>query len=188
MQRIALHAPAVAENGFTLAELIITLALGLILLGIGIPAFHLLAEGSQQTAEINCFVRHLSLARSSAVKTGRDHVLCPSSDLSHCEEQTGWQEGFILFEDRNEDGMRESDERLVHVNRPTGKIAISMHSTMGRTHITFRADGRSAGSNLTLTFCDPDGEVPPKAVILSNSGKSRISPTRPDGSPLICGG
>jgi type IV fimbrial biogenesis protein FimT len=186
MQRIALRALAVAENGLTLIELMSTLTLGAILLGIGIPSFLQLAGSSQQTAEINNFVRHLNLARSSAVKTGRDYVLCPSSDLSHCEDQTGWQMGFILFEDRNEDGTRDSDETLEHVNRPTGKFAIDMHSSSGRTHITFRADGRSAGSNLTLTFCDPEGDVPPKAVILSNSGKARISRTRADGSPLIC--
>jgi type IV fimbrial biogenesis protein FimT len=186
MQRSAFSALTVAENGLTLIELISTLALGAMLLGIGIPSFLQLAGSNQQTAEINSFVRHLNLARSSAVKTGRDHVLCPSNDLSHCADQVGWQAGFILFEDRNENGTRERDETLEHVNRPTGKFAIDMHASSGRTYITFRADGRSYGSNLTLTFCDPEGDVPPKAVILSNSGRARISRTRVDGSPLVC--
>lgn len=188
MQRNALHALFAPENGFTLIELLVTLALTLTLLSIGIPSLQSLAAGSRQTAEINSFVRHLKLARSEAVKSGRDHVLCPSADLSHCRDDTTWQRGFILFEDGNEDGTRDAEEPLDHVNRPTGQIGIDMQSTEGRTYITFRADGRSAGSNLTLTFCDPAGAVPPKAVILSNSGRARISPTDPDGNPLSCGG
>lgn len=187
MQRTAYLRLAATESGLTLIELMVTLALGVIVLGIGIPSFASLAAGNQQTAEINNFVRHLGLARSSAVKTGRDHVLCPSLDLSYCLDDTGWQQGFILFEDRDEDGLRDEDEKLVHVSRPTGKIGIDMLSTTGRTHITFRADGRSAGSNLTLTFCDPEDDVRPKAVILSNTGRARVSQTRPDGSPLSCG-
>jgi type IV fimbrial biogenesis protein FimT len=62
-----------------------------------------------------------------------------------------------------------------------------MRSTQGRKQIIYRADGRSAGSNLTLTFCDPGDKVPPRAVILSNSGRARISQTRWDGTPLSCG-
>jgi type IV fimbrial biogenesis protein FimT len=188
MQRNALHALFAPENGFTLIELLVTLALTLTLLGIGIPSLQSLAAGSRQTAEINSFVRHLKLARSEAVKSGRDHVLCPSADLIHCQDGSAWQQGFILFEDVNEDGERGMDEPLNHINRPTRQIGIDMLSTEGRTHITFRADGRSAGSNLTLTFCDLAGAVPPKAVILSNSGRARISPTDPDGNPLSCDG
>ena len=188
MQRNALPSLSAPEKGFTLIELLVTLALTLTLLGIGVPALQSLAAGGQQTAEINSFVRHLKLARSEAVKRGRDHVLCPSADLVHCRDDIAWQQGFILFEDRNENGLRDEDEPISHVNRPTGNIGIDMLSTEGRTHITFRADGRSAGSNLTLTFCDPAGAVSPKAVILSNTGRTRISPTDPDGEPLACGG
>jgi type IV fimbrial biogenesis protein FimT len=188
MQRNALQSLSAPENGFTLIELLVTLALTLTLLSIGIPASQRLVAGSQQTAEINSFVRHLSLARSEAVKSGRNHVLCPSADLTHCSDGTAWHLGFILFEDDNENGTRDTDEALNHVNRPTSGIGIDMQSTEGRTYITFRADGRSAGSNLTLTFCDPTGAMPPKAVILSNSGRARISLTDPDGNPLSCGG
>lgn len=189
MQRIAYRNMfAVLANGFTLVELLITLAVGIIVIGIGVPSFLSLAASNHQSSEINTFVRHLALARSYAVKTGRDHVLCPSSDLLSCLDATRWDEGFILFEDTNENGIKESDEALVYTSQPSGKFGIDMQSTKGRKKIIYRADGRSAGSNLTLTFCDPEGDVTPKAVILSNTGRARISKTRWDGSALRCSG
>ncbi|MCU7846209.1 MAG: GspH/FimT family pseudopilin [Candidatus Thiodiazotropha sp. (ex Monitilora ramsayi)] len=187
MQRIADLTRAVSKNGFTLIELLITLAVGVIVLGIGIPSLQTLLASNHQSSEINNFVRHLSLARSYAVKTGYDHVLCPSNDDSSCLDATHWDEGFILFQDSNEDGARDMDETLLRVSQPSGKFGIDMQSTQGRKKITYRADGRSAGSNLTLTFCDPESDVEPKAVILSNTGRARISRTRWDGTPLTCG-
>jgi len=184
MQWIVRHVP---ENGLTLIELLITLALASIILIVGIPSFQRFSAGNIQSAEINNLVRHINLARSEAVKSGHNHVLCPSRDLATCLDDTGWDRGFILFRDRNKNDIREEDEPLLRASRPTTEVDIVMQSTQGRKQIVFRPDGRSAGSNLTLTFCGPKWEIPPKAVILRNSGHARVSKTRWDGSPLDCG-
>ena len=186
MQRNAHYPRESRQHGLTLLEVLATLALTALILGIGVPAFNGLGASSRQTAEINNFVRHLQLARSNAVKTGRDHVLCPSSDMKLCREDTDWEQGYILFEDSNSNGLRDNREPLVQASRPASEIGIDMQSTAGRKHVTYRADGRSAGSNLTLTFCDPSKHIPPKAVILSNTGRPRIATTRWNGAPLAC--
>lgn len=186
MQRNAAYCPASRLYAFTLLELLISLAFVGLILTIGIPALNSLSARSQQTAEINRLVRHLQLARSSAIKTGRDHILCPSKDMLACRGDSRWDGGYILFKDRNKDGIRDPHETLVQVSRPSGKIDIDMQSSAGRKLVIYRADGRSAGSNLTLTFCDPNKSIPPKAVILSNSGRTRVSTTRWDGAPLTC--
>lgn len=187
MQRNAPNCPTPRPCGFTLLELLISVAIATLILAIGIPAFNSLSARSQQTAEINSLVRHLQLARSSAIKTGNHHVLCPSKDMLGCLGDTRWESGYILFEDRNQDAIRDPHETLVRVSRPTGNFDIAMQTTAGRKLVIYRADGRSAGSNLTLTFCDPGKSIQPKAVILSNSGRTRVSTTRWDGTPLTCG-
>ncbi len=187
MQRNACHCRAGDQRGLTLLNLLMSLAVIAIALTLGVPSFNAISARSQQTVEINRFVSHLQLARSYAVKTGHDHVLCPSRDSSTCLEKTDWKQGYILFEDSDENGLRSPAEPLVQASRPSGKIGIEIQSTSGRKHVVYRADGRSDGSNLTLTFCDPENDIPPRAVILSNTGRSRISKTRWDGTPLTCG-
>ena len=172
--------------GFTLINLMTTLAVAGIALGIGVPALKNLSASAQQTAEINTFVRHLQLTRSYAVKTGQNHVLCPSADGIGCLGSSQWDQGYILFEDLDRDGTRGADEHLLRAYRSTSGIEIAMQSTSGRSQVTYRQDGFSVGSNLTLTFCDPEKGVSPKAVILSNTGRARVSTTRWDGSPLSC--
>jgi type IV fimbrial biogenesis protein FimT len=173
-------------SGFTLLNLLVTLAVAGIILTVGVPALKGLSARTQQTAEINNFVRHLHLTRSYAIKTGLNHVLCPSADGLVCLGSNRWDQGYILFEDLNRDGTRSPDEKLLHAHRSTKRFVIDMQSSSGRTQVTYRQDGFSVGSNLTLTFCDPRQVIAPKAVILSNTGCSRVSTTRWDGSPLNC--
>jgi type IV fimbrial biogenesis protein FimT len=186
MQRIACRHHFSNAQGLTLLELMISLVVLATILTLGVLAFSSLAARSQQTAEINRFVRSLQLTRSYAIKSGYDHVLCPSNDFINCLEGTTWERGYLLFEDRNADRLRNPGEKLLHVTQPAGKIGIAMHSTSGRQLVIYRPDGRSDGSNLTLTFCDPERQIPPKAVILSNTGHARVSTSHWDGSPLIC--
>jgi type IV fimbrial biogenesis protein FimT len=187
MQRNATRHQATRLRGLSLLELLVTLGMTGMVLLVGVPAIDTLHARTLQTAEINRFIRHLQLARSSAIKSGRDHVLCPSNDSLSCLESTRWEYGYILFEDGNEDEIRDRHESIIGVGQTSNRFGIAMRSTMGRKHIIYRADGRSAGSNLTLTFCDPENDIPPKAVILSNSGRPRVAATRWDGSPLTCG-
>jgi type IV fimbrial biogenesis protein FimT len=188
MQRIAICGRAGPKHGFSLIELLTSLAIGIMLLALGVPSLQTLLAGNHQSTEINSFARHLMLARSSAIKTGEDHVLCPSRDEISCLDSTHWEAGFILFQDDDQSGTREPEEKLLKVSAPSGKFAIGMTSTQRRKKIIYRASGRSAGSNLTLTFCDPEKSVDPKALILSNTGRARISNTHWDGSPLSCSG
>jgi type IV fimbrial biogenesis protein FimT len=186
MQRTACFRHAAGKRGFTLLELLISLALAAMLLTIGVPALNTLSARNQQTAEINRFVRHLQLARSHAVNAGRDHILCPSSNMQDCRGDSHWEQGYILFQDRDGDGNRSAGESLLQVSRPMRNIAIDMQSTTGRKAVIYRANGRCAGTNLTLTFCDPEHDIAPKAVIVSNTGRARVSTTRWDGTPLNC--
>ena len=174
------------NRGFTLINLLLSLAIAGIAMAIGVPAFNSLSARAQQTSEINTLVRHLHLTRSFAIKTGVNHVLCPSNNGADCLGSSQWDQGYILFEDLDRDGDRDTEEKLIQTYRSTSGIAIDMQSTSGRTRVTYRQDGFSVGSNLTLTFCDPNLEIPPKAVILSNTGRTRVSMTRWDGSPLSC--
>ncbi|MES9945609.1 MAG: GspH/FimT family pseudopilin [Candidatus Thiodiazotropha sp.] len=174
--------------GFTLLELIVTMSIVVILLGMGIPAFRALTAKNLQSSEINSFVHHFYLARSLSITNQTHHVLCPSSDGVSCTNSGEWGQGYILYEDSNPNRIRDQNEQLQAVHRPNQEMAIDIASSQYRRFVVYGGDGRPSGYNLTLTFCDPSSQIPPKAVILSNLGRVRVSETSWDGSALSCGG
>jgi type IV fimbrial biogenesis protein FimT len=173
--------------GFTLVEAMTTLALGALLVGVAIPSFqHLLADNAMSAAR-NSMVTHLHLARSEAVKRGITAVLCPSFDGLGCLQGFEWQGGFMLFSDSNNNRIYDPGELLLQFKQHDfGNVRVL--TSGGRKRIAYKADGTSAGYNATFTFCDKTGQVAPRAILLANSGRPRLSDTRSNGDPLNCGG
>lgn len=58
------------SSGFTLVELVITLALAAIILSAAAPSFRDLVQNNRITAQVNEFVTALNVARSEAIKRG----------------------------------------------------------------------------------------------------------------------
>tara|TARA_R110001592_G_scaffold52511_6_gene160654 strand:+ start:241 stop:855 length:615 start_codon:yes stop_codon:yes gene_type:complete len=87
------------KSGFTILELLITLAVLSIVLAFAIPSFQSSIEKNSVSASINEFSAALRLARTEAVKRGRLVVVCPSNDQATCSGI--WANGWLVFEDTN---------------------------------------------------------------------------------------
>ncbi|MFC1602980.1 GspH/FimT family pseudopilin [Pseudomonadota bacterium] len=175
------------QTGFTLVELMTTLVVMIMVIATGVPAMQKLFANQQMVSSVNTMASHLHLARSEAVKRGLRAVLCPSLDGETCLKSTQWQRGFILFADENANRKREAGEELLRIFQSNNKNPqIRITSTEGRRWVRYQAMGDAPGSNLTLTFCDSHDFVDPKAIIISNTGRPRISTAKPNGGPLDC--
>lgn len=173
------------KRGFTLIETITTLSVACILLVIGIPSFKSVIQNSRMAAARNSITTHLNLARSEAVKRGIDVVLCPSINGLVCKNTMRWDDGFIMFTDNNRSGRFEPGEQILrYINISSGSIHIS--TTTKRRKAVYNPLGFSTGKNVTFTFCDTNNLAEPRAVIVSNSGRARLSSTKSDGSQLDC--
>lgn len=86
------------QRGFTLIELMITLVIGVILLAVGIPSFKSITDNTRMAASANNLVMAMLLARSEAVKTGRNVFVAP------LDEDEGWGGGYIVGFDLDENG------------------------------------------------------------------------------------
>lgn len=171
--------------GFTLPELAATLAVAGITLTLVVPSFAQLLADNRVTTQINDFVSHLALARSTAVKVGRRAALCPSADGVTCLGTSDWHQGWLLFVDENRNSEHEPAETVVRATPGPGNSITLTSGT--RKRIVYEPDGSAlGGSNGTYVVCDTGGLARPKAVILSNPGRPRVSTTKPDGSPLVC--
>ena len=173
------------QRGFTLLEMMIGLSISAILTTTAIPAFHKMVQRNRLTTEINTFVGHLHYTRSEAIKRGVRAVMCRSSDGESCERTAGWEQGWIIFADYNANRELDGRDDLLFVEKGEEN---SINITSGRRRrIVYQNTGQSPGSNGTYVFCDPDYPEYAKAVIISNTGRPRISTVRPDGSDLGCG-
>lgn len=83
--------------GFTLLELMITLLVIGVLLGVGVPGFFDTIRSNRAAANANELVTALSIARSEAIRRGTRITLCPSSDGAGCNGT--WTERWLLFLD-----------------------------------------------------------------------------------------
>lgn len=180
---MAQHTPSRVQRGFTLAELLVTLSVSMIL-GIGTAEFApRIIQDSRMVTAVNEFVGILQRARSQAIKRGRRVVLCPTRDTVNCGHSLDWQTGWLLFESDNRE--READEPLLRIGQPPGD-GIYMYASNSRKRIVYQPTGTSGGSNSTFTFCDRNNHTKPRVICLSNTGRPRVSRTRCDGKPIIC--
>lgn len=160
------------QNGFTLIEATIVMAITAILLCFGIPALTQLSQRTQLTAEHNRFMGAINYARQLAVDTSSRVVLCPSESHQECLEQPEWHRGWMIFVDDNKDRERDPGETIYLVGNRSSE-GYSVTSSSHRRRIAFRSDGMAYGANVTLRLCPPDREVEARSIIVSNTGRAR---------------
>jgi len=102
-------------SGFTLIELMVTLAVGVVILSIGVPAFLGMMSNNQAAGYANDLVGAMRLARSEAVKRGSDVTVCASnSDQTACSG-TAWNNGWIVFTDDDGSNSLGEGEMIIKV-------------------------------------------------------------------------
>ena len=170
--------------GVTLLELLMVLMVAAALASAAVPGLSAFVLNAQRTADVNGFVAAVQLARSEAIKRGRPVVLCKTVDGSACgDSDIDFDRGWMVFvnDDSDRPPRRGGDEPQLYAYRPatTGTIRAN------RQLFEFRPFGRRS-TNGTVTFCDRRGPNHARAVIVSFTGRPRVSPAGPGMTPLIC--
>jgi type IV fimbrial biogenesis protein FimT len=171
-------------RGFTLPELVFTLAIAAGLLSWGVPAFRDLQRNIARTREVNQLVQAIHVARGEAIRRNGVVSLCPSVDGGRCAAPgTPWQRGWIVFvnADRDSPAVRDPDEPLLRVYAPWHEGAVNAN----RATLSFRPFGQM-GVTATFTFCDDRGARAARAVIISQTGRPRVSDRSASDGPLTC--
>lgn len=85
-----------ARTGFTLIELITTIAIVAVLLALAAPFFGNASLSGQLSANSNNLLGAMSMARSEAIKRNANVTLCMSGDGATCNTTGGWEQGWIV--------------------------------------------------------------------------------------------
>jgi type IV fimbrial biogenesis protein FimT len=185
-------------RGFTLIELMVTVAVVAILAAIAVPnlrAFILRNALTTSTSELRAV---LARARVEAVNRATVVSVTPGSTTG--ASTVGWTGGFLLFVNpmNGQTLALASSLGVSGTDRKTAKllqqgdfydqntVSVTTASSGGAmTRVSYGADGRLAGvSNGTLTFCvDPNVVTTENARIMEVSPDGRVSITRATLSP-----
>ena len=160
------------NRGFTLIELMVAIAILAICATLATPAMGSLLERQRASAAMGALRTQMQLARMAAITHRQPAVLCPSVDGIACDETVDWSGGWMVFLDR--DGNRRPDTvgDVLRIEPAPTSRTLRILSTRGRQQVRYMPDGRSAGTNLTISVCSGGGDLL-GAVIVNNAGRPR---------------
>ena len=175
---VVMHAQHV---GFTLIELMVTIAVAAIVLSLGVPSFERLIERNQLTANINELVASLNYARSEAVRRNQRVSICHSNDASSCSG-TKFEEGWIIFTDQDQDGDRDNPADTILRVHSALPQSISLGENLSG-NLSFKPNGR-ADDNGRFVMCKNNDLTKARAIFITINGRVRLAPLNNNGVPL----
>lgn len=177
------------QRGFTLTELLTTLAVAAIGLSIAAPGFQTMTSNSRRASSVNSLVSTLHRARNEAVTRIQQVTVCPSDNGTICVDAATWSDGWIAFADPDQDRQVSGDEQVLVAGPGVARLTINSDEFVD--FIVYRPGGRIMVDDVDensgqFTFCDDRGASEARVVILDTSGHPRLSDHQFDGSDPNC--
>ena len=154
-------------SGFTILELLITMAIIAILAGIAAPSYNSMIARNKVNSMRENLANALQYARSEAIKRKVNVIVCASANHTGCNGGTDWHQGWVIFADDNGNNSIESGERL----QVQYSYSDLVTGSVGDSRVSFTPSGRpDRGENQIIGVCDPNDANNGKALRISATG------------------
>ena len=116
-------------RGYSLYELLMTLTLVALIVGLGLPSFSGVVARAGMHVEINALFHAIHLARKESIMRRSVVSICPSFDGLTCQAGLDWSKGWIMFNnrDRDEPPRLDADEPVPQFHRTVPTVRITSH-------------------------------------------------------------
>ena len=170
-----LRSTAGASRGFTLVEVMMSLAVAAILVAIGLPSMRSMVQNDRQWTQATTLVIGLNAARSEARKQDVSVNICPSTDGLTCNGAS-WSQGWIVVS--TAPAANTVGPIIAGPALPTGTTLISASSPAGTavSTLSFLSNGmvllnNTLSSNAAFTMCDSRGPSQARSIVVSLAGR-----------------
>ena len=163
-----------------MVELLTVIAIAAVLVSVGLPSLGTTADSVKLSSASNTFFSALHLARSEAINRHGRVVLCKSQNGLSCAQDGGWQQGWLMFHDANNNAALDSGETVIQRAealddslRLTGNLNVEKYISFASTGAAkLIGGGFQAG---TLTLCrESDSAGQGRQIILNAVGRPRL--------------
>lgn len=162
------------NRGFTMVELMITIAVLSIALSLAIPSFNATIAKNKLTAARDDLIKSFQFTKSEAINRNANVSICPSVNGTSCSGTDDWEGGWIVYLDGST-GVVSVVGTVLKVNEGfDGVNSNHIGVPSGLTPSTFiryvpQGFAAYAGPILaqTIEFCSPSGEVDALSMVIS---------------------
>ena len=166
--------------GFTLIELLVTIAIAAILLALAAPSFEDAAVSSKVSDVATKLAVTANTARGEAIKRNGRIVVCMSADGDSCAGSGSWEQGWIAFHDRNQNGTRDANanptlDDTVVLKEAAVTSGYKVIENGGQTSLNFPSTGIGASTaNYTVCRSTPIIHKSQRTVLIAPTGKGSV--------------
>lgn len=158
-----------SHHGYTLLEIIITLALAGILILFTIPGWQHFYTRLQSDLLIKRLQGSLNFARNSAIALQTPVRICASEDGQQCSND--WNSGWIIY-------LAPPDEltsqlTILRAYPSLTRGLLTWHSLENRKYIQFNSEGAALGYNGSFYYTNKENPEQNRKVIISPTGRVR---------------
>ncbi len=172
-------------RGFTLLELLVVVAIGGVLAAVAVPPMHAMLNTQKVVSFVYLFVSSLHLARNEAIKRNACAVMCKSATGQSCTGSGGWEQGWILFHDANNNAQLDAGEQVV---LRQGAVSVGPRLTGNTPVANYVSYSASGGAKMvsgafqagTFTLCpESASDTSVRLIVLSGTGRPRTQAGTP---------
>ena len=141
---------AVNESGFSLPELLATLAIAAIIVALAAPSMKATFNNHQIAIKTEQLYGSIMLARSEAIKRSKPVSLCRLNSEALCANNgRNWNVGWLVFADQNSNGRFDPEDQKIKIYPPFA-LAISINWNRG-SYLRLNNRGQSKGCRHVYT-------------------------------------
>ena len=143
-----------SHSGFTLAELLVVLAVTAVLAALAMPSFRDMLLRRAVAQATDAFANDMRFTRSEAVKRSWRMGMCSLADgsTSACSKDAKWVNGWMVFVDNNSNGTRDAGEDILRVQMAFSDIDSFRGANPANDLARFAYNANGLGVLLNSTF------------------------------------